>query len=630
MRLISAVPERFPVTSSKFALILTVGWLGMSAGAVGANAKEKHPDKVVHLVAEAQEAEAAGDTDKRYRLLREAVRIAPDYELARWQLGQMQVDGRWVSVEEAQRRAAADPKQSEYVNFRAQAGDSPEGQIALARWCRKNGFSDEARFHWANVLKADPNNEEALRANNMQWYAGELLTNGEIANRKEQSRLQKRMESQWAPVIAKWKRAVTGVDSLAREKALSEIRAFDDTSALFLVERVTLPASLESTTIEEAGQAFSGPFVEALTQIDDQQSTESLVRHAVLSPVPDVRTASITELKNRKLHDYVPLLLGGLAMPIESSFMIDTDRNGNVYYLHKLYREGADSDWALDANFETRQHILPGRNFLYRKRFNFTEVRGEAPPERNPKVAARVNSSTVAYRNSAYTVETQVNATNRTTSRLNSQIMPVLAATTGEDFATAKQWWAWWTDNNEYYKSEHPLYQEYYTDNDNYYYGQPIDTYSETMSCFTKGTPVWTKTGQRPIESIIEGDLVLAQNVDTGELCYRPVVKRTLRPPSETLIINVNGEEIRTTLGHPFWVINTGWQMAKELKSGTLLHGLPGSMTVREIKSAEQDEAYNLVVADMNTYFVGESGVLVHDNMPRKPTRAAVPGVAAR
>jgi hypothetical protein len=52
-------------------------------------------------------------------------------------------------------------------------------------------------------------------------------------------------------------------------------------------------------------------------------------------------------------------------------------------------------------------------------------------------------------------------------------------------------------------------------------------------------------------------------------------------------------------------------------------------MAIREIKSAEQDEAYNLVVADVSTYFVGESGVLVHDNMPRKPTRAAVPGVVA-
>ena len=40
-------------------------------------------------------------------------------------------------------------------------------------------------------------------------------------------------------------------------------------------------------------------------------------------------------------------------------------------------------------------------------------------------------------------------------------------------------------------------------------------------------------------------------------------------------------------------------------------------------------EAYNLVVADFNTYFVGETGILVHDNTPRLPTRATVPGLAA-
>ena len=41
-------------------------------------------------------------------------------------------------------------------------------------------------------------------------------------------------------------------------------------------------------------------------------------------------------------------------------------------------------------------------------------------------------------------------------------------------------------------------------------------------------------------------------------------------------------------------------------------------------------ETYNLVVADFNTYFVGESGILVHDNTPRKPTRAVVPGMLAK
>ena len=70
----------------------------------------------------------------------------------------------------------------------------------------------------------------------------------------------------------------------------------------------------------------------------------------------------------------------------------------------------------------------------------------------------------------------------------------------------------------------------YETSDDTYaqYTPPPIPPNAE---CFAAGTLVWTKTGQRPIESLEIGDLVLAQNVDTGELAYKPVIGRTVRPP---------------------------------------------------------------------------------------------------
>jgi hypothetical protein len=52
-----------------------------------------------------------------------------------------------------------------------------------------------------------------------------------------------------------------------------------------------------------------------------------------------------------------------------------------------------------------------------------------------------------------------------------------------------------------------------------------------------------------------------------------------------------------------------------------------------EIGAAESDgeaEAYNLVVADVDTYFVGDHGFLVHDNTPRRPTQAVLPGIAKK
>ena len=148
--------------------------------------------------------------------------------------------------------------------------------------------------------------------------------------------------------------------------------------------------------------------------------------------------------------------------------------------------------------------------------------------------------------------------------------------------------------------------------------------------CFARGTPVWTKTGQRPIELLELGELVLAQNVNTGELAYKPVIGRTVRPPTEILKLQVIGEEIRTTRGHLFWVAGTGWRMAKELEDGAPLRGVAGSIRMNAVESSGQEQAYNLVVADFNTYFVGETGLLVHDNTPRTPTRATVPGLAAK
>jgi hypothetical protein len=65
------------------------------------------------------------------------------------------------------------------------------------------------------------------------------------------------------------------------------------------------------------------------------------------------------------------------------------------------------------------------------------------------------------------------------------------------------------------------------------------------------------------------------------------------------------------------------------LDDGALLHGVSGARALRAKESDGEAEAYNLVVADLGTYFVGERGFLVHDNTPRQPTQALVPGTLA-
>jgi hypothetical protein len=598
--------------------------------AVGAEPDSAGPTaSAERLVQQAGRAEIDGDMSHSFALLREAVRLAPTHPLARWQLGQLQIDDEWIAVEEVQRRAAADPKQARYRELRTEHGESPAGQFALARWCRKNNLDDEARFHWASVLSVDPGNEEALRALDLRWQNGQLLTRQQIGRQTERRREMSRLEKQWSSTIAKWRRAVTSDDSTAREQALEEIRAISTVDVISALEQVTLASDVEDKKTVEERREISLAFLTALEKLREHASTESLVRHAVLATNSAVRSSAIEKLKDRPPHDYVPILLSGLAMPVESSFSVHTAADGSIHYRHALYREGQNADWSVDANYNTAQHVLPGKNYQYR-------IRAKVWEDRTPYAARVAQIAAVArrdwgrYARTAAVTEARVHNANQTAATLNSRIVPVLAATTGQNFTTAKQWWDWWQDSNEYYEYEHPVEQQYVSNRNNYYYGQLYDTVTYNMSCFCRGTPVWSKTGQRPIESLEIGDLVLAQDVDTGELAFKPIIGRTVRPPSEILDVKVGDEMVRTTRGHPFWVSGIGWRMAKELGDGAILHGVTGAARVEAVESSGEEEAYNLVVADFNTYFVGESGLLVHDNMPRRPTRASVPGIVAQ
>src|SRR5262249_30687496 len=122
-------------------------------------------------------------------------------------------------------------------------------------------------------------------------------------------------------------------------------------------------------------------------------------------------------------------------------------------------------------------------------------------------------------------------------------------------------------------------------------------------------------------------DLVLSQNVDTGELKYKMVMRRTQRPVGPLLSIATDRDEFRVTGGHVLWVSGIGWRMAKELGENAVLHCVSKPLIVRSTNPAPDGEAYNLIVADFNTYFVGESGVLAHDITPRRPTQSVLPGI---
>lgn len=272
------------------------------------------------LVAAAQQAEIDGDIAGHFALLRQAVRIDPGYELARWQLGQVQVDGEWIAVEEAQRRASANPQQADYRRLRAEHGNTPQGQLALARWCRGNDLSEESRVHWASVLSVDPNNKEALRALKLHWHDGQLRTREQIKDAKQETNDARRATRRWKAAVAGWQRALAKKHDGSPIEILDEIRAVNDPSAIPSFERVTLDTDGSESKSNERRRQLSLAFLDALETMSDTAATQSLVRHGVQSSFSKVRDEAIERLRKRPLHDFVPLLLDGLAAPIESSF----------------------------------------------------------------------------------------------------------------------------------------------------------------------------------------------------------------------------------------------------------------------------------------------------------------------
>ena len=134
--------------------------------------------------------------------------------------------------------------------------------------------------------------------------------------------------------------------------------------------------------------------------------------------------------------------------------------------------------------------------------------------------------------------------------------------------------------------------------------------------CFPGGMKVHTPRGLVDISEIAVGDEVLAHDFDTGETVVRRVVSTSTRWAERLVEVDLDGEIIASTLGHPYWEETTStWIAAGDLERGMevrLEEG--GHATVRQLDTREGlVEVYNFEVAEEHNYFVGERGVLVHN-----------------
>lgn len=135
--------------------------------------------------------------------------------------------------------------------------------------------------------------------------------------------------------------------------------------------------------------------------------------------------------------------------------------------------------------------------------------------------------------------------------------------------------------------------------------------------CFVAGTPVLAACGYIAIEEIKAGDMVWAENPETGEKELKEVVQTFVNETTELIYIQVGSEEIVTTPEHPFYSPIKGWIAACKLRAGDILVLQNGKyVTVEKVQHEILETpitVYNFEVADFHTYYVGKNSVLVHN-----------------
>lgn len=560
----------------------------------GGTGEDRGKRSGAELVSDAMQAEIEGDSNLRKELLTRAVVQSPQHAPGWWQSGYVRQQNQWLKYSEVPPRAKSDRRLEAYRQARTQYPDTVEGQLALANWCAARKLTDQQRAHLSRVLELDPDNVAAHDGLGHRMLNGMWHTAEEYA--QSGARMEKGLQAmrEWGPRLERISDAMSDSKATAREKIGQKLLAIRDPGAIGPMEK------LLATKNEELAMLV----VRALEGMAGHEASLALARQAVLSPWQSVRDSAAGSLARRPMDHYVPALMASMSTRILSRLAVQGTLNSQWVLREEFYREGQDR--AQRKVFETTYRSDRGSGSLR------TADQSHVFRDMTGKVEAR---------------QAQMDEQNSQIDEINDRVAHALAVATGVNRpADPNQWWQWWNEFNEVYTED-----GYKPVDDSYENGQvtivrPMVA-STSLDCLAAKTPVWTEYGLKPVEEIVVGDRVLAQDVQSGELAYKPVLRTTVRPASQLVAVQLDREQIRASGGHAVWVSGQGWVKVRDLSSQAVLHGVTDPVSVVFVQHSEAEPTYNLVVADFHTYFVGSAKVLTHDNTVREPTDAIVPGM---
>ena len=153
-------------------------------------------------------------------------------------------------------------------------------------------------------------------------------------------------------------------------------------------------------------------------------------------------------------------------------------------------------------------------------------------------------------------------------------------------------------------------------------------------NCFAAGTPVLTPSGERSIESVAVGDVVIARDPLTGATRQEHVSRLFVTPDREVVDLELTpdalsaqaaesaprSEHLTVTPEHPFYAEGRGFLTVSQLELGMHVTTASGTATVASLKQLPTKiTVYNFEVEDAHTYFVGHTAAWVHNTCNRPP-----------
>lgn len=578
--------------------ILLAGSCCFSAVAARAN----EPDAVSEasqLVAKALEAEAKGELVQREQLLSEASNLSVGLPQANWYRGNiLNEQGVWQSIQETVEAANEQSKLDEYEEMRDSKTNDVKGHWEMARWCAKRKLGEQCRAHLMSIINIDPDHQAARTALGFRLVGTEWVGPDKLNELAVQAQTAVASRAKYGAQIQQLLSTILNpLESRASSKASAALTEITDPLAI--------PAMEDAANTSDSAAKL---VVKWLSKIDSPIASQSLARFALLYPNNEVQNMAIGELRSKPLFDYMPQLLESLSGPIQAALVPAFDRRGNVTgYRQAFTKEGMNENRVLlvDRALTTR-----GRQ-EFRRRDQINVILQQVA---QLDLAVEVNSR-----------DGDVQQENSEIQARNRKIVSLISDVTDQEFPQVPQdVWKWWDEYNE---SNYQAYKPARYRRDALSFEVPqYNNPGFSGECFVAGTLISTQRGLRPIEKIAVGDMALSRNARTGELCWKPVIACTTRPPEPTVSLQVDDHELQCTGGHLLWVSGKGWTRASQVKQGDILHTASEPAVVVKAKEAGIAQTFNLEIAENHTYFAGVSRVLSHDVTPRGSSRDLVPG----